>query len=164
VRRRFPMITSLFVAMSLAFVAGAVAFKTSTITSGAGATVTTTSTAALSVVAVDPIGTYVNDALRLTFLNQQPDSTYTYTSAFRVQDRTGQARSVSVAAVTGEGTPGVHLTISTTTPAATLWQSGSGGATVALPANMSVDFNVIVAVDQGATLSGANLTITLNGQ
>ncbi|MDB4894061.1 MAG: hypothetical protein JWN15_323 [Firmicutes bacterium] len=159
------MITCLFVALSLAFVAGAVAFKTSAVTSSAGATVTTTSTAALSVEAVDPIGSYVNNALRLNFLNQQPDSTYTYTSAFRVTNRTAQSRTVSVAAVTGESTPGVHLTIGKVSPAATLWQNGSGVASVTLTANQAVDFNVMVTVDQGATLSGANpMSITLNGQ
>jgi hypothetical protein len=161
------MITSLFVAMSLAFVAGAVAFRSSDVKSGAGATVTTTSTAALSVEVVDSsIASYVNSALRLNFLNQQPDSSYTYNSAFRVTNRTAQSRAVSVGAVGGEATPGVHFTISTTTPAATLWQNGgSGGASLIFTANQAVDFNVMVTVDQGATLSGANpMSITLNGQ
>lgn len=164
-RYRFPS-AAIILALVLAAVMSVMAFNRSQITNGAEVTIVTTGQASLAVIPVDPV--YADDTsnhLVLTFPNQQPNSTYTYTSVFKVQNNTSATVTLTVAGVTGESTPGAHITLQDAGTSVVYWQNGSAVGSRTLTSMQAATMNVTISLDNGTPIGAqTSLTITVNAQ
>ncbi|HYG59971.1 MAG TPA: hypothetical protein VD902_18045 [Symbiobacteriaceae bacterium] len=155
-----------FLVLSLASVVSVSAFQTASVSHGATATVVASNNAALSLIRVDTALTrYEGGSLVMELQPQQPDSTYVYERVFRVRNRTAQAKTISIAGVTGETSPGIHLTLTRHNNGLVLWQNGSNGSiTTTLAPDAAFAVDITVDVDAGAPVTPTNLTITVDGR
>ncbi|HWI63377.1 MAG TPA: hypothetical protein VNT75_16190 [Symbiobacteriaceae bacterium] len=164
--RRRPYVALVFLALALTTTVSVMAFRRAQVTNGAQITVASTDTAMLAVKTVDlSIASYVNNYVHLSFPNQQPNSTYVYNGVFKVQNRTPGTITLSVDSVTGEGTPGAHLTIADATTGTVYWQNGTSSGTRSMTSLLEATMNVTIRLDSGMAIgSPINLSITVRGQ
>lgn len=165
---RRPALVLLGLPLVTAAVVSALAFKQSNVTSAAEITVTATNIAQLAMLVQDTaIATITaGGVLQLSFPAQQPNSTYTYNNVFQVQNRTPATINVSVSNVTGELTPGAHLTITDSGTGLVLWQNGAATTNnVSVTSSGTASMNISVRLDSGvATGASQSLAITMKGQ
>jgi len=142
------------------------ALSTAEVSNSVTATISSTNSAALALEVADAsVASISGGVLHLTFESQQPGSTYTYGGAFRIVNNTTATKAISIAAVTGESSPGVHLRLTQSGTGTVLWSSGSnGGVSVDVGAGINMLITIQVIVDSGATMVGTDLAVTVNGQ
>lgn len=143
------------------------AFGRAEITSGATMTVSTSDQAALAVLPADSYANGAGGQVRLHFPEQQPNTTYTYKRVFKVNHNSSAASvSLSVASVTGESSPGAHITLQDSDTGIVYWKNGAAVSSRTLTAiDFEATFDVVIDMDPGAPVgSDISLAITLNAQ
>lgn len=163
--RRPFLVVLLFLLVSTTLIT-TLAFRSAQPNSAASVTVASTDVAQLAVVQVDTsIATYSNGQLTLNFPSQQPNSTYTYNSVFKVINRTPATIAFSVSSVTGETSPGAHLTITDSADGTVYWSGGVASNSKNMTSMAEVSLNVSVTLDSGVTTGAPqSLSVTVKGQ
>lgn len=173
-RRRFSL-AWLILPVAVTTAVSVMAFRRVDVTNRTIMSVVATTSARLSVVRLDTsIGSYDNNALKLTFPSQPPGSTYTYNNVFQVLNRATVPITFRIVSVTGESAAnGVRVRVTDSADATRVfWDNRAPVSSKLLDryaagggCPCAVNLNVAITVDSGVPVgTPLNLTITVEGQ